>query len=242
MNKIKISYRGPVVWNIIVFILFSMSFLILQEVFIGTSSILDKNLVANFLRDNIFVAVMFLLTAYTIFTLNSMAKLFYWSSVALTFFLTVINLYNEFSKFIIVILFFYLLFSYYLFQFFIQDKNESYYNPLFQSDYLFEPMCKKIPVTLLDGNGNPHLEGHLTNWSDAGFFVSFTKELELKGVQNLKINFEGVDFEVRARKISQLKGTFGYGFKAEKPVNKNLNWFSFMNIVKDRGFNPELLR
>ncbi len=179
--NIKIFYRSPVIWNIVLYIIFSFVFIYFQEIYKNASSVIEKGLFKNFVIEHQALVVLFSITIFSLFKNNrKIAILLYTSSVLVTFALTTYNLYLDFSKFSLIILFFYLLIAFYFYQFYSVDVSESYYTPQFDKNYLFTPMLKKIPIKIEKKEGEL-LEGYLTNWSEDGCFVFLNSEQQIKG-------------------------------------------------------------
>ena len=241
MSKKKFTYRSPVVWNVILFVIFSYLFLFLQDAYHESIPEINHFELLSFIKLNKFQAALFLLTCVGVYRLSRFIPILYGAATLYTVTFTVHGLWLEFSKLIIVLLFFYILFSYYLYQFLKQDIKESYYNPLFEDKFLFKPMCFKIPVLLVSEN-NEKAEGHLTNWSEGGFFMYLENPKPLKGKHQVTVNFDGHEFHAFAKVVTKLKDQNGFGFKIlPEKEEQNLNWNKFLNIVYEMGYQPELL-
>ena len=240
MNKIKIYHRSPVVWNVIIFILLGFLFLLLQEVFFKTASITNKEILLNFVAEKYILLSLLGITTFLLFRLNIAARYFYWLSVTAVSVYTVTNLADEFSKIIIILLFFYLLFAYYLFQFFSIDQAESFYNPKFNDHFLFSPMTKKVGLQMTFDDKRK-VQGYLTNWSDAGFFIHASKTEVVRGNCDIKIEYEEHVFRTRAAVVAYLSNGTGVGCRIIEDNEKHLHWNQLIKIFKDRGFKPELL-
>lgn len=243
MTKVKIYYRSSVVWNLILFVIFSFVFLYLQALSLGAETITNEDNLIEFSKSNMGIIFLYLTTILSLYVFSPIAKVFYFLSVSLTVFLTIMNLFDEFSKLMILILFFYILFSFYLYYFFNQDYNESYYNPIFAKDSLFEPMCKKIGVEVFQGDKLLGT-GYLTNWSREGFFVFLSDWQKISGVCDIRILFQENIFKTRAKMVTLSRDENGVGFKVlgTKKDSNELDWFQFEEIISDLGYEPELLR
>lgn len=241
MSNKKFTYRSPVIWNVILFVAFSYVFILLQHSYINSLSLGTSQDVLAFVTNQKSLAVLFVLTILAAFRLSKFISWLFWLTVATTSIYTCLSLWQEFSKFVIVLLFFYIVFSYYLYQFLKQDLNESYYNPLFDSKFIFEPMCRKIPVEI-DLQEGKVIESHLTNWSQGGFFLFIKEPQLLKGLYQVRINYEGHVFETKAKVVTRLKDNTGVGMRVVEDTSKNsLNWKNFINIISEMGYQPELL-
>ncbi|MDP7321839.1 MAG: hypothetical protein QF441_14625 [Bacteriovoracaceae bacterium] len=245
--NLKLYYRSPVIWNIVLYIILSLVFIYFQEIYRHASSILVKELFISFVKNNIYILSIFILTILSMFTVyKKLTNLLLISSISLTSILTVMNLMNEFSKFSLIILFIYLLVAFYLIQFYNVDIKESYYNPLFGKNLLFDPMLKQIPVKIYKDD-NEIGQGYLTNWSEEGCFIYLEEPTLLKGKVEVMVSYMQSEFKQKAYIVAALKGKNGYGvkfqFNSKKGENLNsLGWKQFYEIIEEMGLKPELLK
>ena len=245
--NMKVYYRSPVVWNLIVFVVFSFLFLYLQDVFYNLSSVRNKEMIIGFLKENKFIIIVMVITIGALYELAKSSKLFVALTTILCFAKTCLNLNEEFSKIILVLLFFYLLLAYYLYQFFSMDIEESYYNPCFDSNLLFDPMLERIDCDLLSIDGETvKVKAYLTNWSLEGCFLYFLDEYSAKGEYLINIKFKEHEFRDRVQVVSSLKNSTGCGVKFNRAANRqneqNLGWNDFYGIIEHMGYFPELMR
>ena len=244
--KLKIFYRSSVVWNILLFLMLSVGFAYLQYVSSITSSAFSQVNFKNFANLHILYLCLIVFTGISF--VNNMRKISGYlliGCVLFTWAITTINLVQEFSKFSLILLFFYLVVAYYFYLFYYIDVKESYYNPGFPSDSLFEPMLKKIPVQVFSAE-EKLAEGCLTNWSKEGCFI-YSDPVKLNpGKYTVKIQFLGGEFAGEAILAAASKSNMGYGFKFKNsfaPVDRNsLGWESFYEIIDEMGYAPELLK
>lgn len=242
MSNKKFTYRSPVIWNVILFVAFSYIFLFLQYSYQNSLSIITHSELVSFALSEKAIGVLFLATMLFVFRLSKVLSFFYWLMVATTVSVTLNGLWIEFSKLIILLLFFYIVFSYYLYQFLKEDLNESYYNPQFDEGFLFKPMCKQIPVRIKKGEQDKEIECHLTNWSEGGFFVFLSEPTELKGLYSVVIDYDGHEFVTKAKIVTRFKDDLGYGLKIYSDKSEApLSWSKFLNIIYEMGYQPELL-
>lgn len=245
--KVKIYYRSPVVWNIILFIFSSFMFLYFQDISLNETSVTDKISFKIFFSKMNFVGIYCLITAYFFFKVKTYAKNLFLLLVLITSGFTIYNLTLDFSKIVLVILFFYLLISYYFYQFFQEDVEESYYNSGISSQDLFEPMLYKIECRVKTKTGVEY-KGYLTNWSEGGCFI-YLKDVnvkELAGKVLLEVHYEGHQFSESAVLAALGKDTNGAGFRfvsaPKSAKNNRLGWKDFYGIIEEMGFQAGLLR
>lgn len=243
--RLNIFYRSPVVWNVILFILFSFFFLYLQEIFYNLSSILKKELIVDFIKSNSLVVFIFIVAIFNVLRLNKHAKSLTVLVIGITLVQTILNLNSEFSKMILVLLFFYLLLFFYVYQFFAMDLEESFYNPKFDKSDLFAPMLTRIDLEIIGKDKEVIEKGFLTNWSAEGCFVRLDSKVELKGLIDIKVSLKGHDFYQTVIIVSKVTGSTGYGLKFLQPKGgmdgKSLGWNEFYEIIEEMGYSPELL-
>ncbi len=239
----KIDYRGPVIWNIILYLFFSLLFIFLQELFKNSGTIVQKNYLKVFLVNHISIVGVFFVTG--LFFLSYKKKLAiggFVLSTLITIVLTMYNLNINFSKFILIILFSYIILAFYLLQFYSSEVTESYYNPFFDEKNLFNPMLKQIKVELVQSDEKVY-EGYLTNWSEEGCYIYLHEDKKVRGAVELKITFQDTEFTTKGRVVSHQKN--GIGIKLKNSANEEtlntLGWFEFYEIIEEMGYNPELL-
>jgi hypothetical protein len=250
--KIKIYYRSPVLWNMILFVCFSFGFLFLQDVFYNISTILNKTILREFVLNHLVTIGLFSITILSLLLMKKISKMLLVFVVATTLLQTVLNLNTEFSKMILVLLFFYLLLSYYLIQFFSMDLDESFYNPKFDEKHLFEPMLTKIQCEIFNNKANDEEDGlegiangYFTNWSQEGCYVFFNEVIDLKGPLRLQVEMDGHKFSQEISVVSRFKNKKGYGFRfissQKRQIKNHLGWNEFYEIIEEMGYSPELL-
>ncbi len=238
----KIFYRGPVVWNLILFIMFSFAFLYLQEVFYNLTSLLNKTLLLEFIKGNALFVSLLSLTALSVYKMNHWSRALICLVIGLTTMLTINNLIEEFSKIILVLLFFYLVLFLYTFQFYLMDLRESFYNPGFTKNDLFSPMSKKITCELVDNEQMKVFAGYLTNWSQEGCHIKINGEVpSITRIDELKLIFENHEFSEPAFLVSKNSSLGTCGIKFKQSSNKNLGWRDFYEIIEKMGYSPERL-
>ena len=237
----KVFYRGPVLWNVILFIVSSLGFLYLQEIFYESGSTLRKSLMVDFLEAHPVTVGFFALSIVSVYFLHKSSRLLVSCVILITTILTVNNLLAEFSKIILVLLFFYIVLFYLVYQFYVMDSKESFYNPGFSENDLFDPMSKKISCELLDNKSKIISSGHLTNWSPQGCYIKLDNGGETDGLNKLRLNFMGHDFIEPALLVSSKASLCGCGIKFEDSPNKDLGWKDFYEIITEMGYLPERL-
>lgn len=243
--KVRILYRSAVVWNAVLFVLFSYVFLYFQYLYINVGTIKDKINLIGFINTNIGAGVLFLITIFSLIRCLKVGRYFLLMSSLATLILSVANLNAEFSKFNILLLFVYLVISYYIYEFYIFDQKESYYNPLYKSNDLFKPMLTEIPIKLMKAD-KEIFQGVLTNWSSEGCFVVGEEPKPISGKLQAIIEFDGVEFKQTGVVVSKAKDLDAFGIRflenKRKKDKNSLGWNQFYEIIDEMGYKPEFLR
>lgn len=238
----KIFYRGPVVWNLMLFILLSFAFLYLQEIFYNLTSILNKSLLLKFVEKNLLYIFVSLAAVISVYKMSHWSKILTRVIIFFTAFITIHNLTLEFSKIILVLLFFYLILFYYIFQFYLMDLKESFYNPGFKVNNLLSPMSKKINCELIDNKESKIYKGYLTNWSAEGCYIKLEHDdSSLLKIDELKLVFSDHEFTESAFLVSKDTALNACGIKFKQSSNKDLGWKHFYEIIEEMGYLPERL-
>lgn len=244
---VKVYYKSPIVWNMILHLMFSLAFIYFQNIYRFNTSILNEGFYFEFAAENWpFIGLIGLTILLFFNNVTKLASIFFLAVMGITMFLTTYYLFLDFSKLPVILLFFYLLFGFYLFQFYYVEIKESYYNPIFHKNDLFAPENNFAKVRLVRGPESIPIDGILTNWSEEGCFIYFGGAQALKGKYLIEIDFSDLIFKEQATVISSLTDKTGHGFKfkhlRKKKVNNSLGWLKFYEIMSELGYRPELLR
>lgn len=244
--RVKVFYKGPILWNMILFSFFSFIFIYFQSLFKFNTSILNNEFLHHFIQSN--WPFMTLMCGTLICLLNDIRKLgasLFLALIGGTLAMTTYYLFSEFSKIPLILLFFYLLIGFYLLQFYNVEVNESYYNPLYDENDLFMPSRSLFHVTIYQDQEKLS-DALLTNWSEDGCFLFLDNICKLKGKVSLHIEYKGHVFKEDATIVSAAKDGRGFGakfkFKEKMKKMQHLGWNSFYEIIDEMGFEPELLK
>lgn len=241
--NIKIFYRSTTIWNILLYILLSFVFIYLSRAIYVSTSIFEKQFLISFIKQNSLFIGLYAITCLSVYLLIRVSKaLFLLTSVATVVFITHL-LFQDFSKLITLILFLYIIVSYYLYNFLDTQLNEAFYNPMFKEDNLFEPMLKKFKAELIVNS--LEIPGYLTNWNENGFYLSLKEEIKPRSIKNasVKIFFEEHEFSCKVKLVSSLRDNKSFGFKVyENNEHEDLSWFSFYQIIDKMGYQVEFLQ
>ena len=238
--NLKIIHRSSSIWNIIVFTLLSIFFLFAQDAIIHDKSALNFLYLKAFIINSKFLVGFTLFTIISIFSMRKSSRYLYSLQAACIIGLIIKDLFYDFDKFIILMLFIYILFSYYFYILLSLELKRAFVNPGFSTNELFDPMLKKIKCTLT--LKDEQFEGYLSNWDEYSCFMS------LKLLQNptertgrLVIFYDDHEFSQSAQVATMALG-YGVGVKFLAEDNNLFNWNEFNKIINDLGFNVEYLK
>jgi len=244
--KMKIIHRSSIIWNLILFMLLSFMFIYLQKAIYLERSAFSLEFLKMTLVENIYLFSTLILTSLLIYNLKKVCKLFYVFSVLFVSVYSIINIFEEFSKLILVVLFVYFLLSYYFYFLLKSDLNLSFYNPSYDEKNLFDPMLFKMKCSLnyKVAAKDESVSGYLTNWDDVGCFISLNSELPKNAtVKRLQISFDNQNFEDNVKVVTLLKNRKGLGIKFNTNKTNNIfNWNELNKIITDMGISVEYVK
>lgn len=243
--NLKIYHKSAIIWNVILFILLSFVFVYLSNAVYFSESIFKKSFLTSFVNSNKFLIGYYALTVLLTYRLSKKSRLFFVLSSLLTVSFISYQLFNDFSKLILLILFLFIIVSYYIYYFLSSELSESYYNPLYSAEDLFDPMLKKFKCNISWDESN--LSAYFTNWSSSGFFIFV--EGQSKGkvpkLVDVEIKYEGIVFKCRAKVVSKARNNKGFGLKVletNNEENSDTSWFGFYEIIDKMGYHVEYLK
>jgi hypothetical protein len=242
---LKVFFRSNVIWNSILTLMVSIVFLYLQYISTFKTKVFLQSSANSFLLDHFaFIVVTTLALLGLVFLKKIFTAVFFSLNIILVTVHTGIHLLDDLNKITLLLLFVYIVVSFFLVQFFILDQNESYLNSGVKGDELFSPMLKKVSASIYVDNKHS-LSGYLTNWSEEGIFLYSENQVSISGKVNVQINYFDQIFEQAGTIVAQTRDKKGYGVRFEglhlKKEN-SMGWLALFQIFKDTGFEPELLR
>ncbi len=234
-------YRSAVIWNIVLHFMLSLMFLFLQQAIYEEKSLLNlvffKSIVVSYWP----IITLVSLSSLMVFNLKKLSYFLYLSSVFIISVYISYLLWFDFSKLILLVLFMYLLISYYLSFFLRSDLDQAFYNPGYTEKDLFEPMLMKIDVDILDKKNNEIFKGHLTNWDEEGCFIKLENDFPEKKDLELTFHFRGHEFKELASVATISRKGRGIGVRFAKSSSKK-GWKEVYKIVSDMGMDVEYIQ
>lgn len=239
--NLKIMYRSAVIWNIVLHFMLSLIFLFLQQAIYEERSLLNIVFLKSIITSYWPVISLVALSSLLVFNLKKLSYLLYVFSIFLISIYSSYLLWFDFSKLILLVLFIYLLVSYYLSFMLKSDLDQAFYNPGYSEKDLFDPMLMKISVEILDVKNNKKYSGHLTNWDEEGCFIKLDGEFPKKKDLEMTFFFRGHEFKELASIATISKKGSGIGVRFTKTMSKK-GWKEIYKIVSDMGIDVEYIQ
>lgn len=242
MEQLKVKKKDTIILNVVIYLCLAFFFLYLQHAYRHHLSPFSFVYLKKGLELFWYVPLALLLSGTLIWRLHPRAIMAYQASVLIVGFKVLEGLFVEFNKIIVIALFFYTVISYFLYQLLKAYTNQASLNANYASSDLFEPLLTKIQCRIV--SGELELEGHLTNWDDAGCFVKLNTETEVLDQVTLKVSFRDREFVQNGEVVAATRDFSGVGIKFEstKKDMSVFNWAEFTEIVHELGYQPERLR
>lgn len=239
--NLKIIYRSAVIWNIVLHFLLSLMFIFLQQAIYEEKSLLNLFFLKSTITSFWPVAALLIFSSLLVFNLKKISHLFFTLSAIFIAVYSSYQLWIDFSKLILIVLFIYIQVSYYLSFMLKTDLNHAFYNPNYSEKDLFDPMLMKIQVDVEDIKSNIVMKGHLTNWDEDGCFIKLEKELPKKKDLNLIFHFKGHEFKQTGFVATNSKKNMGIGVRFVERNNKK-GWKEIFKIISDMGMDVEYIQ
>lgn len=242
MEQLKVKKKGGIVVNVVFHLLLSFFFLYIQHAYRHHLSPFSDVYFKRSLEMFWYIAGTILLSSVLIWRHHRYSLLFYKISIGLVSFKIMEGLFVEFNKIIVITMFFYLTISYFLYQYFAEYLKLASINPNYKETDLFDPLLKELPCEVCWNEKTQ--AGILSNWDAQGCFIKLESATQLPKKVTLKVYFQEREFIHEGEVVAETKDSTGFGLKFEEK-EKSLevfNWFEFMEIVQELGFQPERLR
>jgi len=233
--NIKVVKRSLVIKNLILFILFSIFYLhLLYSLNRGVSAFDIAGLKMNI--QNEWALVMLGLTSIVSIFLGLKASRFiYFLFFSIVIVKGSIPLFKELDKFLLIMNFIYLVFSYYFHLFWKLELSEAFYKPCFTKRDLGPKSALPFSVKVTDKNGI-EVKGDLTNWDKNGCFIALKGAQSIRGKINVEIQYEERSFSQEGVVMTEYDNGVGIKFQKKASVAVHHSWADFYDILRDRGF------
>ena len=242
MEQLKVKKKDTIILNVIIYLFLSFFFLYIQHAYRHHISPFSFVYLRKGLELFWYVALTLIVSGWMIWKHHRFSIMMYRLSMFIVGFKVIEGLFIEFNKIIVIAMFFFVTFSYFLYQLLNYYLSLASINPNYSKDDLFEPLLKKISCSV-SGEGFS-AQGHLSNWDSEGCFIKLDTPQELPQFVKVQVFFADREFFQDGEVVASTLDFNGVGIKFERTV-KDLsvfNWSEFMQIVQELGFQPERLR
>lgn len=238
----KVLYRNTLVWNLVLFIIFSFALVHVATAITSDQSAFNHALVQDTVINHVWGVILLALTGLMIFRLNKFSVFLFPSAIIFVIGICSSMLIMNFNKILLILMFIYIIVAYFYYQFLKVELGESYNNPNYSKNRLFDPMLYKVTckITSLRPSNNEFIvTGHLTNWNENGCFVMLDQNLKLRGKVELTLELDGKEFSNVGLVVASINNNEGIGIKFYDESNSIYNWYNFHKIIEEKGLLPE---
>ena len=238
----KIHYRNTLVWNLILFVMFSILLVHIATAVSLEQSSFSQDLARKTLANNKWAILLLAITGVTIYKLKKISSLLYPLAVIFVTSICISLLLVNFNKILLFLTFIYIFVAYFYYQFLQVELAEAYNNPNYYKNRLFDPMLYQIKCTLkfVSSNSNEELiSGYLTNWNENGCFIILDEKIKRAGKVEVSLVMDGKEFLNTGVVVSRIHKNDGIGIKFYEEGNSIYNWDNFYKIIENKGLVPE---
>lgn len=198
--------------NLLIFILLSMSYLLIVFAFSNGVSFFSRQNFSSFLLHNLVVVSTLPFVFYSVFTYKNYAKYLLFLFFAIIVITSFALLSASFNKLILALNFAYVLFAFYFFTSWEIERTEAGYNPHFSRNDLEKQTRFPIQGILYSGDRSKFERVFLTNLDEHSCYVLLESGKFEKEKAMLEITFDGVIFSSKVVPVSQYDQGIGFSF------------------------------
>lgn len=238
---LKVLKQSVAMQNIIIFLLLNIFFLhVVSSLAHGTSAFHFAQFKTHIL-DNY---LLMLLTLSTVLMVSWVKKVSAYLLIAIIVWTTndAIHLYLiDYSKFVLILIFFYLLTGGIFFLFWFLEMEEAHYHPLFNTHDLGNKNEFQLNCSIKMREGE--FQGYLSNWGERSCFFVLNSEHEkkIRGQGVMSLTFQGNIYQNNVLVYTKYGNGVGLVFQAPPKVEELSDFYSWNELfilLSDRGFNP----
>jgi hypothetical protein len=242
--KIKIIHKSKIIWNLVLFLLFSLFYYHVQLALIDRFSSFNLELFKSILISKSYLVVFVGLSLISIIRVRQYSKVLYLITGYLVIFESFKILLINFDKFLLVLNSFYIILFYYFYQVLKIELSESFYNSNHNDSDMFPPCLVNIECFVEMNDGRSY-QGNIINWSEQGMFIKLEEAVpSLDKKIKIIIHFQNEVFYTSTKLISRSGDYRGFGLKVIKSKKsvKEFNWTDLYGILDEMGYEPSVLR
>jgi len=238
---LKVLKQSVAMQNIIIFLLLNIFFLhVVSSLANGTSAFLFSGFKSHIL-DNY---ILMLLTLFTVLMVSWVKKISAYLLIGIIVWTTnaAIQLYLiDYSKFVLLLIFFYLVTGGIFFLFWFLEMEEAHYHPLFSTSDIGNRNEFQLNCSLTIGD--QIYSGFLSNWGESSCFFVLDAGMgkKVRGSGMLELKFQGNLYKNSIVVYTEYGDGVGLVFQ-DSPEEDESSDFYFWNelnmLLSDRGFNP----
>ena len=202
---------------------------------------LDLTLLKEFIEENLGILIFMGFTSLSIWRMKKYSRVLFILFSSYISLIMAAMLIDYFDKLIVLMLFVYILLSFYYQLLLKVELSRAFINPLFSSKELFDPMLYKIRCEIF-ANGEKRGEGYLTNWDEVGCFALLDLPTKVDGDFEVVVLHKQHKF-TQSAKLASISYNRGVGIRFICDDSKSLfNWVEFYKIINDLGFSVEYMK
>ena len=245
---LKIKKRRNIVWNTCLYALLMPVFVLIVNSLGRELSLLNWTHTRSLLFEYSLLMGMGLVSAIGCFYIKRVSVLLLRVTSFVIFMLLLQWLIVDYNKLVLLVIFVFLVQTYYFLAFWSEELDSAFYNPQFTKyDYKDSPsFLLNCQLTTKKGE---KINAKITNWDEAGVFCKVIegnkKELaRMKNVRKFKVDFEGKIFEHSCKVVSYDRTSGGVGLEFYHVPSKSsgqFTWNDLFTILQERGIVKELM-
>jgi len=235
--KINIRKRGPVVKNLIFFVILSFIYLFIVESINNGESALNISSLKDFCLSNIFTMCFSVIVIYFIYSLRKVSKwmlLIYFGFIS---FHSFAYFFENFDKLILIYSFIHLLFSGYFYIFWDLELKDVVYSPGYSFNQI--GLLNKQNLNVKLSINELEYFGFLTNIGENSCFIYVEGLNNIEGTKVfVSLEFEGREFCSEGELVTTFFN--GVGLKVDQSfrLQDKRTWSEYYGIIMDRSIYP----
>lgn len=238
----KLYYRSGLLWNQIYFLIVSIVFLYAINTIGSSQSSFSFINLQSYLASNKLLISFAGVVGIFIFLSKKVSQALFFCYGLTCFSFAIYTLIYDFSKISAVLTSIFLVLFYYFYQLLSFELKKAYRNSLFKRNEVFDPLLKKIPVTLY-GVDNNKLSGYLINWDEDSCYVKITTGELRSSTREYDVftEFKGYKLEDVAVLATANLEHKEIGLKFDEE-SSSFGWRHFSDIIEMLGYKVEYLK
>lgn len=232
---IKIKKRGPVVRNLILFVILSIAYLFILEAINSGRTALSLKSFKLYNVENVPLLFFALVVSYFIYHVKKFSKWMLLGYFALISFYSFANFFDNFDKLILIYSFIYLLFSGYFYIFWKLELKDVVYSPGYGARQI--GLLNKQKLNIKISHKGYESSGFLTNIGRNSCFLYLESKPLLRKVL-LSTEFDGREFCTQGEVVTSYEHGIGLKLDEDFRAKDKRAWHEYYDIITDRSIHP----